>query len=264
MLWPPTMVRPPASSAFTQLINRSGSLVARIIFQPIEETSRVFFSKTLSSSSSNSKNSLNTASQILLSMLLLFTHLFLLLVTFGPPYLSIVLSVLLPPRYHNTSAPLILRAYIYYIPTMAFNGLLEAFFASTSTPSDLRSQSRWMFLFSVAFVVTAVGLAKGLGWGDAGLVWANIANLGFRTLYAWLFVLRFFGQRGAGDVVNWRRALPPVVVWGAFALSAATTRWSANAYHDLPIFSQIGHITVGAACLMGCLIVWCVSGTVTC
>jgi oligosaccharide translocation protein RFT1 len=123
----------------------SGSLVARIVFQPIEETSRFYFSKSLSSSSpkqigeggdsneSARKASLDNASKILSSLLLLFTHLLLLLMAFGPPYLSIATALLLPPRFQNTSAPSILRSYVLYIPMMAFNGVLEAFFASTST-----------------------------------------------------------------------------------------------------------------------------------
>jgi oligosaccharide translocation protein RFT1 len=230
--------------------------VARILFQPIEETARVFFSKTLSSSTATTKNDLSTAAQILLSLLLLFTHLLFLLVTFGPPYLPLVISILLPPRYHATSAPLILRTYIYYIPTMAFNGLLEAFLASTSTSADLRTQSRWMVIFSVVFVVTAVALSKGLHWGDAGLVWANVVNLGLRALYAWIFARTFYVRRGAGELVRWRRTCPPLPVFTVFAVAAVVTRWSAKTYHDLPIFSQLGHLGIGLACLCGCLGAW--------
>ena len=233
-----------------------GSLVARIIFQPIEETSRVFFSKTLSSSSTITKDDLSTAAHILLSLLLLFTHLLLLLIIFGPPFLPLAVSILLPPRYHATSAPIILRTYIYYIPTMAFNGLLEAFIASTSTPTDLRTQSRWMVIFSIAFIVSAVTLSKGLRWGDAGLVWANVANLGVRALYAWNFTRTYYIRRGAGELVRWQRALPPIPVFIIFAVAAVVTRWSARAYHDLPIYSQLGHITIGVTCISGCLIAW--------
>ncbi|KAF8513397.1 Rft-1-domain-containing protein [Gautieria morchelliformis] len=234
------------------LASNYGSLVARILFQPIEETSRVFFSKTLSSSSPT-RADLSTAAHILLSLLLLFTHLLLLLATFGPPYLPLAISILIPPRYHATSAPMILRTYVYYIPTMAFNGLLEAFLASTSSPADLRTQSRWMVLFSITFIVTAVTLSRFLSWGDAGLVWANVANLGLRALYAWNFTRRFYVQRGAGELVRWQRTMPPLPVFGIFVVAAAVTRWSAKAHHDLPISSQLGHITIGIACIMGCL-----------
>ncbi|CAL1712367.1 unnamed protein product [Somion occarium] len=232
-----------------------GSLVARIVFQPIEETSRVFFSKTLSVSSTPPPEAFQMASNILLTLLLLFTHLLLLLVTFAPPYLRLAVSMLLPPRYLTTSAPKILQTYVYYIPMMAFNGILEAFFASTATSADLRAQSRWMLVFSIGFVIAAVVLSQFLELGDAGLVWANIANLTLRAIYAWTFVKRFFLQREAGQIVSWTKAVPPLPVLVSFVLSAITTRWSESMYHNYPlsIRGQINHIAVGVACLAGCL-----------
>ncbi|KAI9069461.1 Rft-1-domain-containing protein [Trametes sanguinea] len=242
-----------------------GSLIARIVFQPIEETARVFFSKTLSSSSAGSdtkkapaevREALQTAATVLLTLLIAFTHLLLFAVTFGPPYLSLAISLVLPRKYLATSAPSILHVYVYYIPMMAFNGVLEAFFASAASPADLRAQSRWMLVFSAAFVAAAVGFARGLGMGDAGLVWANVANLALRAGYAWAFVRRFFRQRGAGDLVGWRRAVPPLPILAAFAGAAAIVRGSASSYRGVPLnlIAQKGHLATGVACLLGCLL----------
>lgn len=238
--------------------------MARIIFQPIEETSRLYFSKLLSSSASKAtepkdedgdsvrKTSLDNASRILSSVLLLFTHLLLLLVTFGPPYLSIATALLLPPRFQDTSAPSILRSYVFYIPMMAFNGILEAFFASTSTPSELRNQSQWMIGFSVAFVVAAY-LLNQLGFGDSGLVYANVLNLFLRVVYCWTFAKRYFGERGVG--FGFGAIVPPRGVIGVFSWSYLVTRWSWKAYEHLPpkILPQKNHIAVGVACLAVCL-----------
>lgn len=191
-------------------------------------------------------------------LLLLFSHLFLLVVTFAPPYLSLALGLVLPPRYLQTSAPAILRTYIYYIPTMAFNGILEAFFTSTATPTDLRVQSHWLLVFSLGFVGTAVGLARGLGFGDTGLVWANVANLWMRALYAWTFARRFFHTRGAGDLVHWRKATPPLKVLAIFAISAAVTRLSEMVLGNGPLTlrAQAVHVFVGATCALGCIAAW--------
>ena len=131
---------------------------------------------------------------------------------------------------------------------------LEAFL--TSTPADLRTQSRWMVIFSIGFIVTAVSLSRYLHWGDAGLVWANIANLGFRALYAWRFTRRFYIRRGGGELVRWQRMLPPPPVFIAFSVAAVVTRWSAKVHHDMPIYSQLGHVSVGIVCIVGCLITW--------
>lgn len=45
-------------------------------------------------------------------------------------------------RYLNTSAPAILSAWIYYIPVLAVNGVLEAFVSSVASPKDLTKQSQ--------------------------------------------------------------------------------------------------------------------------
>ncbi|KAL4246583.1 Oligosaccharide translocation protein RFT1 [Abortiporus biennis] len=206
-----------------------GSLIARIVFQPIEETSRVFFSKTLSLSTTVSDEALQAASSIFLTLLLLFTHLFLLLVTFAPPYLPLVISIMLPPRYHSTSAPSILKTYVYYIPMMAYNGVLEAFFSSIATPKDLRVQSRWMLLFSLTFVGTAVLLSKYLELGDAGLVWANVVNLLLRAVFSWSYSRTFFASKGKEDLVA-SRSLP------------------------LTLRGQFGHVGIGAGCVVVCLV----------
>lgn len=243
--------------------------MARVIFQPIEETSRLYFSKSLSSSSPRPKDvdsdngesgatreaSLANASKILSSLLLLFTHLLLLLVTFGPPYLSIVTALLLPPRFQNTSAPSILRSYVLYIPMMAFNGVLEAFFASTSTPSELRNQSRWMIGFSLVFVFAAY-LFNLLGFGDSGLVYANALNLFLRVVYCWTCARRYFGERGMDFGLS--AAIPPRGVLGAFSWSYLVTRWSWKTYEYLPprILPQMNHIAVGIACVGVCLGAW--------
>ena len=248
----------------------TGSLAARIIFQPIEETSRLYFSKSLSSSSPKTtkpkaeggdnsdtirKESLTNASKVLSSLLLLFTHLLLLLVTFGPPYLSIATTLLLPPRFQDTSAPSILRSYVFYIPMMAFNGVLEAFFASTSTPSELRNQSRWMIGFSVIFILAAY-LFNQLGLADSGLVYANVLNLFLRVVYCWTFAKRYFEEKGVNFGLG--TAVPPRGVVGAFVWSYLVTRWSWKTYEHLPpkILPQRDHIAVGIACVGICLGAW--------
>jgi oligosaccharide translocation protein RFT1 len=240
-----------------------GSLVARIVFQPIEESSRIFFSKSLSipsSSKEKDNEALKTAVQLLSTTLLLFTHFLLLLVTFGPPYLPLATALVLPPQYRETSAPSILGAYIFYLPAMAYNGVLEAFFASVCTPADLQAQSRMMAGASISLVVTTIGASRLLGLGDTALVWANTVSMAVRALYAWRFVRRYCAARGHFTLIGWNELLPPMGVVVAFVAAAVCTRLSAAAYVavKLSVFAQKGHIFVGGICLVGCLLAWCV------
>lgn len=129
-----------------------GSLVARIVFQPIEEMCRVYFSKVLSGTTSEKSSTttgtlddlgaLSRASGAVASLLSVQIAFSMLAVTFGSSYLPIALQLLLPAQYMSTSAPKVLSAWIWYIPVLAINGGLEAFYSSVATPQDLRTQSQ--------------------------------------------------------------------------------------------------------------------------
>ncbi|KAJ7349075.1 Rft protein-domain-containing protein [Mycena albidolilacea] len=200
-----------------------GSLVARIIFQPIEETSRIRFSKMLAPPAG--AEAFKAASQALITLLSIQTSLSLILLVFGTAYLPIVLPVVLPRQYLTTSAPHVLSAWVWYIPVLALNGVLEAFISSVSTPRDLNRQSWWMAGFSVIYIGAAVQLYN---WqlGDPSLVFANIINLSARIAYAVHFVSGFFSKNSARAVLNWRNALPGWRLHLACGVSWAVVRWS--------------------------------------
>ena len=118
------------------------------MFQPIEETLRVFFSKLLTppKGSQIRKEKLSQASDALISLLSTQIAFSIILMVFGSEYLPVVLPVTLPPRYLVTGAPRILAAWIFYIPVLALNGGLEAFLSSAAGPKDLNRQSRFVEL----------------------------------------------------------------------------------------------------------------------
>ncbi|KAL0952359.1 hypothetical protein HGRIS_006638 [Hohenbuehelia grisea] len=195
-----------------------GSLIARLVFQPIEETSRVFFAKSTSAFSSKSESkvmaddpsllennairmsALRRPSAFLSSILQTQLSLAVPIIVFGHAYLPIILPFLLPARFLATSAPQLLRAWVYYLPVLAVNGVLEAFVAGTATTKDVVRQSRWMTLFSAIYISTAIALYQ-LGYGDVSLVYANIVGLSVRIIYAALFVTNYF-HRHAKSLVS--------------------------------------------------------------
>lgn len=256
----------------------TGSLVARIVFQPIEEISRVYFSKTLAECTVEPEKSdahdalaehqrrngppprltaaqedaLHAASSTLQTLLLFETHLALLVLTFLPPYLPTLLAHFLPAKYRTTSAPAVLRAYAYYLPAMSLNGVLEACAYSLMSAHDLARAARVLVALSLLFFATATGLAGPLGLGERGLVWANVVNLALRAAYAWWVVASWFAARGRRSLVSARRAIPPPSALAAFALAAGASRASWAYFGDRDLGAQIKHVSVGVACLAVC------------
>ncbi|KAF8894999.1 Rft protein-domain-containing protein [Gymnopilus junonius] len=195
-----------------------GSLVARIIFQPIEESLRLFFSRTLGGSKDqgsisdekpNDKqraSSIEQAASTLNTLLSVQTSISLIFVVFASAYLPILLPALLPAQYLSTSAPRVLAAWVWYIPVLAVNGGLEAFLSSVATPKDLNVQSRWMIGFSAVYILSALFLYQS-GFGDASLVYANIVNLTARIIYALRFISHFFSS--SRTPFHWQTVLIP-------------------------------------------------------
>ena len=123
-----------------------------MVFQPIEEVSRVFFSKLLSDYTVSPTqegdrrltrtHALRQAANALVSLLAIQCSLAVILLVFGPAYLPILLHIILPSQYLSTSAPKVLAAWLWYIPVLAVNGGLEAFLSSIANAEDLNKQSR--------------------------------------------------------------------------------------------------------------------------
>ncbi|KAF5353438.1 hypothetical protein D9756_008112 [Leucocoprinus leucothites] len=183
-----------------------GSLIARIVFQPIEEVMRLYFSKTFAQGT-KAKSAVRDAASALTSLVSVQLELSMFFLAFGTAYLPVLLPILLPPRYMATSAPQILAAWIWYIPVLAVNGGLEGFVASVAGPGELNRQSKWMVAFSVVFIASAISLYR-LGFGDASLVYANIVNLLARIVFATSFTKSFFPSQGPESIISIRRALP--------------------------------------------------------
>lgn len=148
MLLPRTTVRIPlAPFSLTLLLTSTrwciGSLLARIVFQPLEETLRLYFSKLLSAPT---PSTLSTASASLTSLLQTQLSFSLFFVIFGSSYLPFVLPLVLPPEYLATSAGSVLEAWVYLIPWLSLNGSLEAFLSSAAGAGEVRRQSKSVLL----------------------------------------------------------------------------------------------------------------------
>ncbi|ESK86237.1 oligosaccharide translocation protein rft1 [Moniliophthora roreri MCA 2997] len=230
-----------------------GSLIARVVFQPIEETLRLYFSRSLPSKR-------HEASRTLIALLNIQISCGLLILAFGSQYISLVLQVFLPPMYLSTSAPRILSAWVWYIPVLAINGGLEAFLSSAADKHQLNKQSRWMIMFSIVYISSAITLYK-QGFGDVSLVYANIINLSARITYVFIFARSYFPD------ASWKDMLPPASMAVALLVSADVVRISEIRLQSLDIVKIKGrmgvfsgpvvtHVGLGGGLALICVGLW--------
>jgi oligosaccharide translocation protein RFT1 len=192
------------------LASNYGGLIARMLFQPIEESSRNLFAKLCAdvpiTPSQEQKKALQQAGKILYMILRLYALVSVFAVVLGPTVAPLLLSLVAGKKWSETSAGDVLATYCYYIPFLAVNGVTEAFVAAVATTSELYTQSVYMGFFFIFFAASAWFFIGQLGWGGSGVVAANTVNMALRIVWNVVFIEKFFQRRGVntrlGEIMN--------------------------------------------------------------
>lgn len=189
------------------LASNYGGLVARMIFQPIEESSRTLFARLCSSPAgvTRTESDISQAQVILRDIIKSYNILALVSWTVGPSLAPRLLHLLVGRKWTDTGAGDVLATYCYYIPLLAINGITEAFVSAVATSADLQRQSIFMGAYFFGFALAAYVFLGVLELGAQGLVWANCVNMVLRILFNSRYILIFFdgiGQVSFNNVVH--------------------------------------------------------------
>ena len=208
------------------LASNYGGLMARLLFQPIEESSRNAFGKLLSRVDKDGKldsQSLNSAVKQLSDILYLYSIVAILSSCFLYTLLPLLVKVLVGRAWFSSEIAGILSIYCYYIPFMAYNGILDAFVTSVATPAELQQQSLWMGAFTAGYFAAAYILLTILDLGAKGLVLGNIINMLLRILWSVWFITRYMRKNnGALNLI--RDVLPKPTTFMAGLVAAGMMR----------------------------------------
>ncbi len=203
------------------LASNYGGLIARLLFQPIEESSRNTFGILLLRFDKDGEveaHSLTAATKQLSDTLHLYSIIAVLSSCFLYTILPLLVKILVGPAWFTPDIACILSTYCYYIPFMAYNGILDAFVTSVATPAELQQQSLWMGAFTAGYVGASYILLTVLDLGAKGLVFGNIFNMLLRILWSSWFVTRYIKRHnGTLNVVKDLLPNPGVLVVGSVA-----------------------------------------------
>ncbi|KAK5115211.1 hypothetical protein LTR85_009969 [Meristemomyces frigidus] len=183
-----------------------GGLIARMLFRPIEDSSRNLFAKLCAAPASEkangkgekrkSTNNIHQAANILRDLLRVYSIASLIAFAVGPTAAPLLLQLVAGSRWTDSGAGEVLATYCYCIPLLAINGVSEAFVAATASTKELQYQSVWMGAFSAGFAISAYVFLRVLEMGAKGLVLANCVNMALRIVFNLSFAKRFFGRNG--------------------------------------------------------------------
>ncbi|CAL8401850.1 unnamed protein product [Arctogadus glacialis] len=235
------------------IVNNLGSMVARFLFLPIEESFYVFFSKVLrrgGDARSQKQEDVSVAAEVLESLLKLVVVVGMVITVFGYAYSHLALDLYGGTLLSAGAGPILLRVYSGYVLLLAVNGITECFVFAAMSQEELDRYNGVMLALSVSFLLLSYLLT---GWlGAVGFILANCLNMALRILHSLLYIQRYFQASPWGPLRGLR---PSLALLLALALSAVVTALSESMFccsSGWPL--RLVHVAVGAVCLSGVLL----------
>ncbi|XP_052045949.1 protein RFT1 homolog isoform X2 [Apodemus sylvaticus] len=230
------------------IVNNLGSLVARLIFQPVEESFYIFFAKVLErekDASLQKQDDVAVAAAVLESLLKLALLTGLTITVFGFAYSQLALDIYGGAMLSSGSGPVLMRCYCLYVLLLAVNGVTECFTFAAMSKEEVDRYNFTMLALSSSFLVLSYLLTS---WcGSVGFIMANCFNMGIRITQSLSFIHRYFRESPHRPLAGLR--LSPVLL-GVFVLSAGITNVSeAFLCCERGWLARLAHIAVGAICL---------------
>ncbi|XP_006892352.1 PREDICTED: protein RFT1 homolog [Elephantulus edwardii] len=230
------------------IVNNLGSLVARLIFQPIEESFYIFFAKVLErekGATHQKQEDVAVAAMVLESLLKLALLAGLTITVFGFAYSQLALDIYGGAMLSSGSGPLLLRSYCLYVLLLAINGVTECFTFAAMSKEEVDRYNFTMLALSSSFLVVSYLLTR--WFGSVGFILANCFNMGIRITQSLCFIHRYYQESPHRPLAG---LYPSPLLLGAFALSGGITGVSEVFFcceHGWP--ARLAHVTVGAVCL---------------
>ncbi|XP_058488382.1 protein RFT1 homolog [Solea solea] len=236
------------------IVNNLGSMVARFIFLPIEESFYIFFAKVLERGHDVKKQKqedVAIAADVLECLLKLVLVIGLIITVFGYAFSHLALDIYGGSLLSSGAGPMLLRCYSCYVVLLAVNGVTECFVFAAMSQREVDNYNLVMLALSVSFLV----LSYVLTWwaGGVGFILANCLNMGLRIVHSLLYIHRYF-QFTAWKPLRGLRPSPLLLL--ALAVSGVITAVSESVFCcDSGWLLRLVHIGVGAVSLLGVLVV---------
>ncbi|KAM7350524.1 man(5)GlcNAc(2)-PP-dolichol translocation protein RFT1 [Cochliomyia hominivorax] len=179
-----------SEQATYDVVNNLGSLAARFIFRPIEESSYFYFTQTIARDveiEHQDKTKVQQAAQVLSHLSLVVSSIGLLALVFGQSYAHTVLLLYGGADFVADDLPVVLLKWhclaIYFL---AINGITEGYMFATNTSQDIDKYNYLMAIFSISFLVLSYVLTS--IFGPVGFIFANCINMFSRICFSTRFI----------------------------------------------------------------------------
>ncbi|XP_067641789.1 man(5)GlcNAc(2)-PP-dolichol translocation protein RFT1 isoform X2 [Eurosta solidaginis] len=239
-----------SEQATYDVVNNLGSLAARFIFRPMEDSSYFFFTQTIARDvelHKQPRDNVLQAAKVLQNLSLAVTSIGLLALTFGQSYSHAVLLMYGGSDFVAGGLPeLLLKWHCLAIFFLAINGITEGYMFATNTSKDIDKYNYLMAIFSISFLILSYILTSWLG--PLGFIFANCINMFFRICYSIRYINHQYKPTGLKPLHG---LLPGKSFIITLFLTGIFCKYSM--YHSSTLFQ---HILYGFLSVVICVIVW--------
>lgn len=189
------------------LANNYGSFLTRLLFFPLEDSSRMVFSKMTSEIRQIDDNGGKDNAEALQDMANLFTFLFhsmstfiLIFPTFGPNYVNLFVHLLFRSKWKSQDSVQTLGYYCFYLYCLGLNGISESFVHATAPAKKFFRINFGLLISTIVYIVIAIPLIKRMG--TCGIIVAGSASMLVRTISSLLYIKSCFDTKSVADSLS--------------------------------------------------------------
>lgn len=175
------------------VVNNLGSLAARLVFKPIEDSGYTLFSQTVSRTELLDIRKFYRVQENLTFMIKAMFLIGLSVLTFGYNFVPLIV-IYGGEKLNNTLAFHLMRWQLFYTPILAINGVTECFTFAIMSPKQIQNYNIFLIFSSVVFLV-AIYLTRSI-FGCACFIFSNCIIMLLRILFSYKMIEDYFNQHG--------------------------------------------------------------------
>ncbi|XP_015590433.1 protein RFT1 homolog [Cephus cinctus] len=201
-----------------EVVNNLGSLAARFIFRPIEESGYFYFTQMVRRDkplSDQNSSKIQESVNVLTQLCSVVTSIGLVVLVFGQSYSSLLLWMYGGSKLTSYLPVLLLRTHCLAVLLLGINGVTECYTNATADSATINKSNLIMIYESIAFLCASYVFATWLG--PVGFILGNCVNMGLRILHS----MTFINRRHRDTVYRPLRGLVPKPVFTASLIIAA-------------------------------------------
>ncbi|KAG5335303.1 RFT1 protein, partial [Acromyrmex charruanus] len=234
-----------------EIVNNMGSLAARFIFRPIEDSGYFYFTQIVKRDKTISDQNpvkVQESVNVLTHLCSVVTCIGLVVLVFGQSYSSLLLWLYGGSKLILPLPVLLLRAHCLAVLLLGINGVTECYTNATADNATINKSNLIMVYQSITFLGASYLFAT--WFGPVGFILGNCVNMGLRIIHSVIFI----NKRHQDTVYRPLRGLVPKPMFSTCLLVAA---FATNLSHTYFFPSEkILHLLVGIIMFMIVFMSW--------